>query len=79
MEKKENMEKTRAYKKVMEQNKKINRVNLVVLAAGLILTFLNIKVFGIDVGYYLLWTGVFVFFVTAISGISASWSARRPR
>ncbi|MFZ2499280.1 MAG: hypothetical protein ACP5N0_11790 [Methanosarcina sp.] len=74
-EKKENMVKMRAYKKVMGKNKKLNKINLVVLAAGLLLTVLGMK----EVGNYLLWTGTFVFFITAMSGIFASGSLRKQR
>ena len=42
-EKKENMVKMRAYKKVMGKNKKLNKINLVVLAAGLLLTVLGME------------------------------------
>lgn len=74
-EKKENMVKARAYKKVMNQNKTINKINLVVLAAGLLSIIL-----GMDkVGNYLLWVGMFVFFVTAITSIIASGSHRKQR
>lgn len=74
-EKKENMEKARAYKKVMGKNKKINKINFVVLAAGLLFTVLGME----EIGNYLLWTGMFVLFVTALSGIFASGSLRRQR
>jgi len=71
-EKKESLEKERAYKQVMEKNKKMNRINLGVLALGLLLTAL-----GIEIGRYILWAGIFVLFVTAISKIIASRSMRR--
>lgn len=74
-EKKENMVKMRAYKKVVGQNKKVNKINLVILAAGLILTVLGMK----EMGNYLLWTGMFVFFVTALLGIFASGPLRRQK
>ncbi len=70
--KKESLEKERAYKQVMEKNKKMNRINLGVLALGLLLTAL-----GIEIGRYILWAGIFVLFVTAISKIIASRSMRR--
>ena len=73
-EKKENLLRMRAYKKVMDKNKKVNKINLVVLAAGLLLTFLGME----KVGSYLLWVGIFVLLITAISGILASGSLRRP-
>jgi hypothetical protein len=46
-----------------------------VLSAGLILTILGVE----KAGSYLLWTGMFVLFITAISGILASGSLRRQR
>jgi hypothetical protein len=74
-EKKENLVKMQAYKKVKGQNKKVNKINFVILGAGLLLIVL-----GMDkAGNYLLWVGMFVFFITAISGILASGSLRRHR
>lgn len=78
-EKRERMEKMRAYKKVRKQNKKTTGISLAILAAGLLLTTLNINILSIDVGYYLLWAGVFVFFVTSMSGLFAAGSLRRQR
>ncbi|AKB23562.1 hypothetical protein MSMTP_0093 [Methanosarcina sp. MTP4] len=71
-EKKEILEKEMAYKQVLEKNKKMNRINLGILALGLLLTAL-----GIEIGRYILWAGIFVFFVTAVSSIIASKSRRR--
>lgn len=62
-EKREQMEKMRAYKKVREQNKKTTLISLSILATGMVLTTLEIDLLGIDIGYYLMWAGVFVFFV----------------
>lgn len=78
-EKRERMEKMRAYKKVREQNKKTTGISLAILTAGLIFTTLNLNILGIDIGYYLLWAGVFVFFVTSMSGLFAAGSLRRQR
>jgi hypothetical protein len=74
-EKKENMEKMRAYKKVRDQNKRVNKINIVILAVGLILTVLGME----KVGNYFLWTGMFVLLITGISGIFASGSLRKQR
>lgn len=74
-EKKDNMVKMRAYKKVINQNKRINKINFVILAAGLLLVVLGVQ----KVGNYLLWVGMFVFFITALSGIFASGSLRKQR
>ena len=71
-EKKEILEKEIAYKQVLEKNKKMNKINLGILAFGLLLTVL-----GIEIGRYILWAGIFVFFVIAISNIIASKSRRR--
>ncbi|MGB9929442.1 MAG: hypothetical protein ACPK85_13760 [Methanosarcina sp.] len=75
VEKKKNLVKNRAYKKVMWQNKRINKINFIVLAAGLLLILLGRE----EVGNYVLWAGIFVFFSTAVSGILASSSFRRQR
>jgi hypothetical protein len=74
-EKKENLVKMQAYKKVADKNKKINKIGFVLLGAGLLLTIL-----GQDkVASYFLWTGMFVLFTTAISGILASGTLRRQK
>ncbi|WP_292387139.1 hypothetical protein [Methanosarcina sp. UBA5] len=74
-EKKENLVRMQSYKKVVNQNKRIIKINLVVLAASLLLTILGME----KVGSYLLWVGIFVLFVTTISSILASGSLRRQR
>lgn len=74
-EKKKNLVKSRAYKKVMWQNKRINKINFAVLASGLLLILLGRE----EVGNYVLWAGLFVFFSTAVSGILASSSFRRQK
>jgi uncharacterized ion transporter superfamily protein YfcC len=74
-EKKENMVKKRAYKKVTDKNKRLNKLNLVVLGAGLLLTVLGME----TIGYYILLIGLFVFFTTTISGLFASGSLRKQR
>jgi uncharacterized ion transporter superfamily protein YfcC len=74
-EKKENMVKKRAYKKVTDKNKRLNKLNLVVLGAGLLLTVLGME----TIGYYILLIGLFVFFTTTISGLFASGSFRKQR
>lgn len=74
-EKKENLVRMQAYKKVVDQNKRINKINLVVLAAGLLLTVLGME----KAGSYLIWVGIFVLFITSISSILASGSRRKQR
>lgn len=71
-EKKENLEKMRVYKQTLEKNKKVNRINLIVLAAGIVLSVLGLKI-----GDYLLWAGVFVFITTIFSSLFARWSMQK--
>jgi hypothetical protein len=75
VEKKENLVKMRAYKKTMDKNKRLNKINFAVLALGLLLTILGME----KIGYYILWVGLFILFTTAVSGILASGSLRRQR
>ena len=78
-EKRERMEKERAYKKVRQQNKKTTLISLSILATGLVLTNLKINLLGIDIGYYFMWAGVFVFFVVSMQGLFAAGSLRKQR
>lgn len=78
-EKRERMEKMRAYKKVRQQNKKTTLMSLAILGTGLVLTNLEITLFEIDIGYYFLWAGVFVFFVVSMQGLFAAGSLRKQR
>ncbi|MDI9394214.1 MAG: hypothetical protein QM426_01805 [Euryarchaeota archaeon] len=78
-EKREQLEKMRAYKKVREQNKKTTLISLAIMGTGLILTKLKIDLNGIDIGYYFLLAGVFIFFVTSISGLFAAGALRKQR
>ena len=78
-EKREQMEKMRAYKKVREHTKKTTLISLSILATGMVLTTLEIDLLGIDIGYYLMWAGVFVFFVVSIQGLFAAGSLRKQR
>lgn len=78
-EKRERMEKTRAYKKIRQQNKKTTLISLAIIGTGLVLTNLKISLFDIDIGYYFLWAGVFVFFVVSMQGLFATGSLRKQR
>jgi uncharacterized membrane protein len=73
------MDKMRAYKKVRQQNKKTTLISLAILGTGLVLTNLKITLLGIDIGYYLLWAGVFVFFAVSMQGLFAAGSLRKQR
>ena len=63
----------------MEQNKKVNKINYIVLAAGLILMLLNIQILNVNVGYYIFWVGILLLFMTGVSSLSASWASRRQK
>ena len=78
-EKKQNIQRMQAYRKVMEQNKKVNKINYIVLAAGLILMLLNIQILNVNVGYYIFWVGILLLFMTGVSSLSASWASRRQK
>ncbi|MPN14110.1 hypothetical protein SDC9_161436 [bioreactor metagenome] len=78
-EKRERMEQMRAYKKIRQQNKKTTLISLAILGTGLVLTNFKINLLGVDIGYYLLWAGVFVFFVVSMQGLFAAGSLRKQR
>jgi hypothetical protein len=74
-EKKENMLKMRAQKKAMGKTNKINMINFVVLAAGLLLIALGKE----EIGNYVIWACAFVFIVTGLSSILAATSLRKQK
>ena len=63
----------------MEQNKKVNKINYIILGAGLILMLLKIKIMDVYVGYYIFWLGILLLFMTGVSSLSASWASRRQK
>ncbi len=74
-EKKENMLKKQAHKKIAGKNNKVNKIIFVVLGAGLLLMVLGMK----EIGNYILWACMFAFLATSLSGILAAGSLRKQR
>jgi hypothetical protein len=74
-EKKENMQKMQAHKKIRGKANKINKITFMALAAGLILTVLGMK----EIGNIIIWACMFVFVTTSLSGILAAGSLRKQR
>ncbi len=61
------------YSVIVNRNKKINKVNIVILAVGLLLTFTNYNVIGNQV----IWLGVIIFVYTFGSNIIARAGMRK--
>lgn len=72
-EKKDNMVAKQKYSVIVNRNKKINKVNIVILAVGLLLTFTNYNVIGNQV----IWLGVIIFVYTFGSNIIARAGMRK--
>lgn len=72
-EKKDNMVAKQKYSVIVNRNKKINKVNIVILAVGLLLTFTNYNVIGNQV----IWLGVIIFAYTFGSNIIARAGMRK--
>ena len=70
---KDNMVAKQKYLAIVRRNKKINKVNIVILAVGLLLTFTNYNVIGNQV----IWLGVIIFVYTFGSNIIARTGIRK--
>ena len=72
-EKKENMVTKQKYLAIVKRNKKINKVNIVILAVGLLLTFIDYK----DIGNQIIWLGIIIFVYTFGSNFIARTGMRK--
>ena len=63
------------YLAIVKRNKKINKVNIVILAVGLLLTFTN---YG-EVGNQIIWLGVIIFVYTFGSNFIARAGIRKSK
>lgn len=72
-EKKDNMVAMQKYLAIVKRNKKINKVNIVILAVGLLLTFIDYK----DIGNQIIWLGIIIFVYTFGSNIIARSGMRK--
>ncbi|MBN2487552.1 MAG: hypothetical protein JXA98_00840 [Methanosarcinaceae archaeon] len=72
-EKKENMLAKQKYIAILKRNKQINKVNIFILAAGLLLSLVGYKVIGEQV----LWLGIIIFIYTMGSNLIARTQMRK--
>ena len=72
-EKKDNMVAKQKYLVIVKRNKKINKVNIVILAVGLLLTFIDYK----DIGNQIIWLGIIIFVYTFGSNFIARTGMRK--
>ena len=63
------------YLAIVGRNKKINKANIVILAVGLLLTFIDYK----EVGNQVIWLGIMIFVYTLGSNIIARSGMRKVR
>ena len=66
-EKKERIIRKQKSLAILTRNRKINKINLIILGAGLLLVVLDQNA----VGYILIWPGIAIFIYTQISSINA--------
>lgn len=74
-EKKENMIAKQRSAIIIKRNKKINKVNIIILAVGLMLTFTN---YG-EIGNQVIWLGVIIFVYTFGSNFIARSGMRKSK
>ena len=74
-EEKENQAAKYRYAVVVNRNKKINKVNIVILAIGLLLTFTGYK----DIGEQVIWLGMIIFVYALGSNLIARSEMRKSK
>lgn len=67
LEKKERIVKNQKYRSILVRNRKINRINIFILGAGLMLMLLGEN----QVASILMWTGFAIFIYTTLSSVFA--------
>jgi len=72
-EKKENMLAKQKYVAIIKRNRQINKVNIFILAAGLLLPMIGYK----EIGDQILWLGIIIFVYTMGSNIIARTQMRK--
>lgn len=73
VDKKEDMFEKQKYMAIIKRNKWINKLNIAVLAVGLLLTFTNYN----DVGGQVIWLGIIIFAYTFASNFIARSSMQK--
>jgi len=66
-EKKENMIERQKYIAILTRNRKLTKINLIILGSGLLLTLGGFE----DVGGIIVWVGIVIFVFTLFSNIAA--------
>lgn len=72
-EKKENMFAKQKYIAIIKRNRQINKINIFVLAAGLLLSLVGYK----EIGDQILWLGIIIFIYTMGSNLIARTQMRK--
>ncbi len=72
---KDNLAAKQRYLAIVRRNKKINKVNIVILAVGLLLTFTDYN----EIGNQIIWLGVIIFVYTFGSNFIARAGLRKVR
>ena len=66
-DKKENMIERQKYIAILVRNRKLTKVNLIILGSGLLLTLARFE----DVGSIIVWVGIVIFVFTLFSNLAA--------
>jgi hypothetical protein len=74
-EKKENILARQKYIAIMERNRRINKVNIFILTAGLLLTLVGYR----EIGDQILWLGIIIFVYLMVSNLIARTQMRKLR
>jgi len=74
-EKKENLVTKQKYLAIIRRNKQMNKVNIFILGAGLLLPLIGYK----EIGNQILWLGIIIFIYTLVSNLIAKTGIRKLR
>jgi hypothetical protein len=66
-DKKENMIERQKYIAILVRNRKLTKINLIILGSGLLLTLARFE----DVGSIIVWVGIVIFVFTLFSNLAA--------
>ncbi len=66
-EKKENLTKRQKYIAILTRNRKLTKINLIILGGGLVLTLAGFE----EIGSLIVWVGIVIFIFTLFSNLTA--------
>ncbi len=66
-DKKENMIERQKYIAILVRNRKLTKINLIILGSGLLLTLARFE----DIGSMIVWVGIVIFIFTLFSNLAA--------